>query len=324
MIRKPEDKEAEAIEFGVELETFIPNECGVAVGQYHVGSPVTSGRAAGNTMVNAPSFEGRLWHADRDASITAKPGFMPAEFVSPVLKGAEGVCKLRDFVRFANSIGAQVNASCGCHVTVGIKSVIGAVDLKPAAAFIRKLVRVAHHRTWAIYAQTGTDRHVSTYCKQLPKEAGAWTNELIQELNANPVKAAQKGSEVQVKCGRGMLNMLKLFPLRDASAIEFRAFAGTTNEHKVLHHVATCLGIMRRAHTLRASLPYTAPDQRKPETAQAALQALWLDLGWLEDSPGLDCALGQFGILHSEFETYSKVALRMAEKFEAKYPQANL
>ena len=53
---KPSDKKAEAITFGVELETTIPVLSGVVVGNYHNGISVRAGVATGSTApLNAPT-----------------------------------------------------------------------------------------------------------------------------------------------------------------------------------------------------------------------------------------------------------------------------
>jgi hypothetical protein len=122
---KPQDQLAAGIAFGVELETYIPSGAGITVGAYHRGDPVRSG----------PSFEGQFWRADRDASIRAAAGCRPCEFVSPILQGEAGLACLRQFVRFAKqTVGAGVNLSCGCHITVGIQSVIGSADVRATAS----------------------------------------------------------------------------------------------------------------------------------------------------------------------------------------------
>ena len=74
-----------------------------------------------NLPLNAPTFNGNHWKAERDGSIRVKPGRVACEFVSPILKGGAGVEHLLQFVEWANAIGANVNASCGCHITVGVE-----------------------------------------------------------------------------------------------------------------------------------------------------------------------------------------------------------
>jgi hypothetical protein len=325
MSRKPQDTAALEIKFGVELETFVPISCGFDIGHYHGNTLVAEGKALlGGATIPAPSFNGMRWRADADGSILAEPGFKACEFVSPILHGEQGVIALVQAIQFLNNVGARVNKSCGCHVTVGIPGVLGLPrtglgqqDQQKAAHFLRKLTRIVRRHAWAVYAQTGTSRHESGYCKPIPDLAGTITNDLLYEPNQ------LKRQTLVNQCGRGMLNMLKSFS-NSSSAIEFRAFAGTLNERKILHHVATCIGLMRKAHIAKIVTPFEKPGQRKPKDAPSAVRFLWADLGWADDVPGLDCALGQFGLLHSDFERYSPVALKMASKFEAKHPKADL
>jgi nitrate reductase NapE component len=70
---KPSDKKAEAITFGVELETIIPVLSGVVVGNYHNGISVRAGVATGSTApLNAPTFNGECWRAERECEMNAR------------------------------------------------------------------------------------------------------------------------------------------------------------------------------------------------------------------------------------------------------------
>lgn len=326
MTRKPEDPAAARIRWGVELETMIPAGCEVSVGHYHLGLNVTSGLTPKRERVLAPSFAGiPLWQAERDNSIQPDPGFDKCEFVSPILSGERGVVCLRDFVRFALQIGAKVNTSCGCHITVGVPSIIGASDVPRISRFIRSLARLVTRHAWAIYAQTGTARHRSNYAQALPDTAGQLTNQLLYQISD------LDRSQLVHDCGRGLVNFRKAFPSDlTKSAVEFRVFAGTLNEKKLLHHLATVLGLCRRAATAKAIPPFSPPSSpshlsyKKPQNAPDALRLLWRYLGWADDSIGADCAFGQFGTLYHEFPTYSGLAMRKAIQFEARYPAANL
>lgn len=319
--RKPEDLKAAEIVFGVELETAVPQTSGIYVGQYHAGALVSIGRRADSTnirgtMIHAPTFDGDRWRSERDGSITYEAGFQPSEFVSPRLKGAAGVEFVREFVRFAVAIGAKVNRSCGCHITVGIKSILGTTQQDQVAHYLRKLIRISQRHLWAIYAQTGADRHLNTYSMPIPPDGWEWTNRLVQAgLSERDILAQH------TMFNRGAINFQKAFRERDP-CVEFRAFAGTVNEQKILHHLATVFGLCRRAATTQLIPPFKEPGRREPETATQALRAMWDYLGWLDDAPGADVAFGQFGALHSEFANYSKIARSKAEKFQEKYPDA--
>src|SRR5688572_29386352 len=164
---KPIDSKAALIQWGIELETRIPQTSAVAVGGYHSGFPVRTGITTAGARLDAPSFHGDTWNAERDGSIRCDIGQMPCEFVSPILRGDDGVEHLSQFVGWLNAIGATVDRSCGCHITVGIESVIGTSDTKAVSEFIRKLAHVARWHARSLYGQTGTDRHLNHYSHPL-------------------------------------------------------------------------------------------------------------------------------------------------------------
>ncbi|MDP2326427.1 MAG: amidoligase family protein [Gammaproteobacteria bacterium] len=245
---KPIDTAAAEICFGVEIETMIPYDSGVSVGGYHRGTPVTSGRslASGQVLVApvlAPrdAINVRTWRADRDGSIRVEQGFEPCEFVSPILKGEAGLVNLCAMLEFITAIGGKVNASCGLHITVGIKSIIGTNDLPAIKAFIRKIGHVANQNAWAIYAQTSEGRHQNSYSAMLSPTCAQHLS-----LIASPTTPVADLTTYAAACGRGMVNLQKAF-ITDREAIEFRAFSGTLDRATVLHHLATVLGLVRRA-----------------------------------------------------------------------------
>jgi hypothetical protein len=57
-VKKLQDTAAQAIRFGVEIETMIPLSAQVDVGGYHSGAPVVGGYTAGGEYVQAPTFDG--------------------------------------------------------------------------------------------------------------------------------------------------------------------------------------------------------------------------------------------------------------------------
>lgn len=317
---KPQDNAAAEIEFGVEIETQIPAACGVVVGGYHHGSPVSDAITTTGTVAHAPQFNGQSWMAERDGSIVCEPGYVPCEFVSPILKGEDGIAKLREMVKFLRAIRAKVNRSCGLHVTIGIKSAIKTVETPKVAEFLQKLAFVGNHNAWAIYAQTGTDRHLNNYAHQLRNE----TEQHVEAMSRTDdcIRLQSLASQ----CGRGMINFQKAFR-GDASVVEFRAFASTLNISKVLHHVATAFGIVRRAVTVQTWGKFDRKASKKHTKITNAVQAMrrmWRILGWVDAAPGRECALGLFGALYTEFSKHRQAALEMAEQFEAKFPNANL
>ena len=313
---KPQDPQAERITFGVELETTIPATAGIAVGTYHIGTTVRVGADnQTNLPLNAPTFQGNHWKAERDSSIRIKPRRVACEFVSPILNGSEGVEHLIQFVEWANAIGANVNGSCGCHITVGVASIIGTDDAQAVSEYARKLAHIARWHAMSLYGQTGTGRHLNRFSHTLGDDVGTYV--LQMERNCSP----DRKSIAARQCGRGMINFQKLFT---HGVIEFRVFAGTLNRHKLLHHLATVLGLCRRAAELECLGAFTKNKSQAKRTATArdALHFLWDYLGWTGSKRPV--ALGLVGPLHAEFKTYRKIADRMCRRFDSRFPCANL
>ena len=106
--------------------------------------------------------------------------------------------------------------------------------------------------------------------------------------------------------------------------IEFRVFAGTLNRHKLLHHLATVMGLCRRAAEVEClgAFSKNKSQAKRTATAASALRYLWDSLGWTGSKRPV--ALGLVGPLHSDFRTYRQVAERMCLQFDSRFPAANL
>jgi hypothetical protein len=320
---KPIDTHAASVCFGIEIETSIPNASNVSVGQYHRGIAVQFGRSAvDGAMTEAPRFiatgdrnGGVCWQAERDSSIQYGLGRTGAEFVSPILHSAAGVQNVIDFVAWLKSIGAQVNESCGVHVTVSVDSIIGSSDPQARADFAQKLAHIAQWHSRAIYGQTGTGRHLNTYSRQFHSTVAVHARAMKRNPDLSAKMAAANA------CGRGMVNFGKLF---SGGVVEFRAFAGTLNIHKILHHIATAIGLCRRAHEVKLLGAFTKNkvQQARTRTSRDALLFMHEYLGWRGSKR--DCALGLFGPLHTQFRVYRKTALQMCDQFDVRYSDANL
>jgi hypothetical protein len=311
-----------SIRFGVELETRVPASARIDIGIYHCGTPVQGGYNLDGQWVSAPTFNGQPWKAERDASIQCHSGERACEFVSPILSGEEGVEALCRFVEWMNVIGAKVNASCGCHITVGIDSVIGASDPQAVSLFARKLAHVGHWHAKSLYGQTGTGRHLNHYCHAFFETVDRQMKSVVQTSSVHEKKRAADA------CGRGMINFMKVFN-RDADgryvgAVEFRVFAGTTSIEKILHHLATVLGMCRRAHQVQCLGGFNKNklQAKRTASAEASLYFLWDYLGWTNGQR--DAALGLFGRLHTDFGQYGKEAVRLCQKFDRQFPDAAL
>lgn len=230
--------------FGVEFETTMPAGS-VVVGGYHRG-------------VQVP-FLPTGWTAQHDGSIRATNGRMGVEFVSPILKGAEGLKQVLEVIDILNARGAKVNPSCGFHIHVGG---FGA-DQKT----IDKVTTLAANFEKAIFASTGTkNRERGMFCQSIQRYG-------------NTTQAVSGSSRVRY-------HVLNLTNTQRIGTVEFRAFGGTLNKVKVTGYLRLCLGLVERAVKATRKTNFTAktpvessPIARSGE-GQTALNRLFYQLGW--------------------------------------------
>jgi len=240
---------ANEIAFGIEFETTLPNSDTTPIGPYHGGYQVP--------------WLPDGWRAERDSSI--RPETMDrkgCEFVSPKLRGIEGLKQVEEALDAINARGARVNASCGLHVTI---------EWNGDAAALARLISLVGNHERAIFASTGTRRRErTTYTKQIK----------------------QYGDKDQAKnrCEADRYHLLNLTHLaRGKNRIEFRAFAGTLNKTKVLGYLMMCLGLVELALTTRrcADWDYAKKagtkscwDRPGAGIGETELNRLFYRLGW--------------------------------------------
>lgn len=223
--------------FGVELETLLPSSYAdsIDIGDYHCGEPV----------YEAPRFNRRRWLVEHDSSIRSRSyERQGAEFVSPILVGNEGVENALEFAEWLRSIGARVNNSCGLHIHIGIDSVLGRnASSATMVAFLTKVAHLSYRWQDSLYAQTGTRRDRNHYCQRINDSSG-WVMS-VQNEQRKPMND---------KCRHDTtLNSLQRYApvnlqnMNGKGTIEFRAFAGTLNKQKLLHHLWSVFAIIHNA-----------------------------------------------------------------------------
>ncbi|AMV31673.1 Putative amidoligase enzyme [Pirellula sp. SH-Sr6A] len=205
---------ANEIFFGLEFETTLPNSDTTPIGPYHNGYQVP-------WLPNG-------WKAERDGSIRPEsPCRKGCEFVSPKLKGYDGLKEIEEAIDQINARGGRVNSSCGLHLSI---------DWRGDAAALARLISLVGNHEKAIFASTGTRRREQTiYTKQI-KQYGD--------------KDAAKN-----RCEADRYHLLNLTHLAAGrNRIEFRAFAGTLNKTKVVGYLMMVLGLVELAlNTKRCS-----------------------------------------------------------------------
>jgi hypothetical protein len=274
--------------FGVELEVTLPQGT-CPVGGYHHGAQVPQLPAG--------------WRAERDASIQAGPGHTAAEIVSPVLKGADGLCQVKSVCDWLNRVGAKVNRSTGFHVHVGF-------DFSNAEALHRLVSLVANFEK-ALFASTGThSREQGHFCRGIQED-----HRFVTAFHATRVARPGLCSDRY-----HVLNLTNLIG-HGKPTVEFRVFAGTTNALKAIGYVRLCLGIVEKALSMKklpkwvAKTPVaTSPIHRKGE-GQTALTRLFYALGWTKGREE-----HTYGDVRDEelpgVEAVKKELMRLARKYD--------
>lgn len=161
------------------------------------------------------------WKAERDGSIEPQcMGRRGCEFVSPRLRGFAGLDEVCRAAEAISARGGRVNHTCGVHVTVEFAG--------DASTLARLITLVANHET-GIYASTGTHR----------REGGRYSK---------AIKVYGDREAAKSRCQSDRYHVLNLTHLaRGNDRIEFRAFAGTLNVHKLAGHLMNCLGLIELA-----------------------------------------------------------------------------
>lgn len=287
-MKKIETMIADHLTFGVELETIIPTDSNINVGGYHRGAPVLGG----------PEFQGLCWTAQRDGSIHRQPGYQACEFVSPILQGAEGIQNLINMVAYINRIGGKVNRSTGLHIHIGLNSLFG-IETSPAeiTRYLDRLASVVNINTKAIYAQTGTRRDQNIYCAPLTEMDHST---LRNRRNTGDLCLFSCDSRYKI------LNLTNLTSSRKRT-IEFRAFAGTLNIEKILHHLWTVFFLCRFAQELE-TVPWKGRGWKSEEggDGEKALRGL-------HHKMRKHCLVGA---MKDHVRGMRKIALDMAVKFD--------
>ncbi len=272
---------AAQLTFGVEIETTMP--AGYNVGSYH-GSTQAQGLPAG-------------WKATRDGSIVAGPGRVACEFVSPVLRGEEGLRQVVEVVAKIREMGGEVNRSCGVHVHVGWSG----NETETA-----RLVTLVSNFEKAIYATTGTKA----------RENGSWCGSVRRHENA---------AAAIEQAGSYRYHVLNLTNYRTGRvpAVEFRAFAATLNAMKIVGHVMMCLGLVERAMVARRSTNWVAktPAESSPikrgGEGLTEVNRLFYQLGWTKGRTDHG-----YGVLAGEgipsLKDVKAKLVEMAKKYDAR------
>ena len=281
---------ANDLTWGIELETTMPSSDNTPIGPYHRGYQV--------------SWLPEGWKAERDGSIRPqRSGRKGCEFVSPKLRGHEGLKQVETVVEKINERDGRVNHTCGIHITIGFNG--------DAATLARLITLVANHEK-GIYASTGTRRRERiTYSKA--------------------IKHYGNQDDAKSKCESDRYHLLNLTHLaRGRNRIEFRAFAGSLNFTKIAGHIQMCLGLVELA-TLKTRCSAWSYSKKNPTAkscwdrpgdGETELNRLFYRLGWTagwykgNDRHKRYGELTEASDLRSDWKAIKNKLMEMAQKYD--------
>jgi|DEB0MinimDraft_6_1074348.scaffolds.fasta_scaffold03201_6 hypothetical protein len=234
--------------FGIEIETHMP------MGSVDVGS-----HGCGRQVEWLPTG----WLADRDPSIAAPSGRLKCEFVSPVLRGVEGLRQALDAVREIKERGGKINPSCGLHIHVGF-------DKRDTAALGRLINLVAAHEG-GLFAITGSKS----------REQGTGSASIYSTHWCKSIKqyGSVRGFAIRSRDRYHCLNVAT-----DKPTVEFRVFGSTLNVTKIAAYVRVCVGLCQKALDSKRNACFTSkskgPLTRIGRQGQAEMNRMFQSLRW--------------------------------------------
>jgi hypothetical protein len=253
--------------FGIEIETQIPTNIAIRVGYHGNGLPVTEVTLSNGQVVQAPRFAGEAWKADEDPSIRTANGFKKCEFVSPVLKGDQGLQHILEFLTFLKAIGAKRPIRMGgatqggIHVTIHAGTSCGSSSPAQILNWCEKVARLGFKLSPVLYGQNAERRDLSQWCPLHPSRT----------LDAE-IKRAKDYGTLNINIGKyALINFSKL---RSTGCIEFRGFSTTLNPNKIMLIISSVFLICQEAN--RANIPNWSSSRRIERTLASELfRTIW-------------------------------------------------
>ena len=274
--------QATEITFGIEIECLVPVDIYESTGmEARYGRPP-----------QAPQMPVG-WKAKTDCSIRNEDGYYPVEFVSPILKGREGLEQVKTVVAKLNEWNAKVNKSCGMHIHAG-------VDTSNELGLIN-VIRLAAQHEKALYASTGTkSRENNRMCKPVAAKYKSLKNNVGQ---ASMMEACRRDRYHSV-------NLMNIYGR--TGTVEFRLFAPTLSFVKIAGHLASVLGIVEKAYTSKRKQSYEIEQGKgTANNGVEAVDRLIKRLKWTSN--------GGEGILDASLVPQIKKEFRrLAEQYDAR------
>lgn len=215
--------------FGIELECFLP--------EGHSMQDAAAAVAARGIPCHVETYNHSLrptWKAVTDGSLGNM--IRGAEFVSPILRGEEGLNELVKVCEALTDFGCTVNRSCGLHVHVGV----GDAPL----SFFKTLTKL-----YGAYEPTVLD-------KMMPPSRRASTNHYCRTMATVSATAIDRAASLDalistISAGEPQherrYRKLNLVAYARHRTVEFRQHSGTLDARKVRTWTMLCLRMVDAA-----------------------------------------------------------------------------
>ncbi len=227
--------------FGVEIECILPS----GLGHTNAAARVTTetgiecrSELYGHTVSNA-------WKVITDGSLGVSYD-RGAEFVSPPLRGEEGLRQVEKVCLAIRALGAKITKRCGFHVHVGI-------GYAPVEAFKRMIQLYANNEPLLDTIQPESRQmNNNNWCRSLLTEEYRYATRCYETILSQIEAATTREDVIRILSGdhaRGSkrykkLNLASWWAYR---TVEFRHHAGTVEADKASYWVKFCLRMVALA-----------------------------------------------------------------------------
>ena len=234
------------LSFGVEIECYDEEGVQNDVGRYH---DYLSDDPRGDVNPDfLPSFRGLKWKVEEDGSLGLRKG---REFISPILKGSEGIENVVEVLMILKRKGFIVDSDCGLHIHVGLSSICQNNNVDEVVSFLSRLVKSVFNYQGCLYGSSGSVRRDKEYyCSRL--ESG----ENLIILSDRIGKKNKGDKDLSDFEGMGVYSdkykCLNIGNIRNGvkgerSSLEFRYPSGSLDHIQFLLHIVQIVWLVRQS-----------------------------------------------------------------------------